>query len=1101
MQPASGSSRGRGRYASPPLPIPPSASSTLPLASSPSSPPTQSHLYADNYYNRAPSFDSGSEITPLTSLPRPSSDNRPDDTYNYSNQLDFDSTPVPLNLLSKRTTSMYDSQSSAAPGVGGGYLPERTPAGKGGKNGRPVYTQAAYPQPQALGPSSGGKDLSDSMNRYHSSSYQTANPSFGGSGSPPSPLLPAHQHHSPSPQLYDNTFYEREQLEQQRDDGDDMSSIPPPPQHQPTMMMPEPGDGGYGQGYGPAGDGGYGQGYGPGTPQYAYNTPYGYNFHYPHAYPPAQQYLRRRGPGTLFRHKTTKTVELTASGNFVVEIPVPEKVLSQGKFRHGREFTHLRYSAVCGDPNEFVDRGYTLRSAELGRQTELFIVMTMYNEDEILFAKTFKSVMKNIAYLCSKKRHAFWGPDGWQKVVVCVVADGRTKIHPRTLNMLGVMGAYQEGVIKTSISHEQVAAHVFELTTQVCVDTDLNVRGTNTGLVPVQVLFCLKEKNAKKINSHRWFFNAFGKVLRPNVCVLLDVGTKPTERSLYRLWKAFDTDPTVAGACGEICTEKGSYSHKLLNPLVAAQNFEYKMSNIMDKPLESVFGFIAVLPGAFSAYRFCALQNGSDGTGPLEKYFIGERMHGSHGDVKLGQANMYLAEDRILCFELVTKRNENWILRYVKDAKAETDVPDTIAEFISQRRRWLNGSFFAGVHAIAHFYQIFRSGHSPLRKFTICLQLLYNSINVVFNWFSLANFYLIFYFLSEGMVRNRDTDPFFGAGEVVFLVIRQIYIFAIAMIFIASLGNRPQGSRILYMACFALFAFIMALMLYMAGFSIYKTVDAAVKETQTTNPDGTVRTDPGKIPNLLERAAFRDLVLSTASTYGAYFIASFAYLDPWHMFSSFLQYLLLLPSFVNILMVYAFGNLHDVSWGTKGDNGPVDIAPVVVKKDDNGAKTATVDLPVNQHDIDAAYETFLRGLVPPPASKKKVSDGRSDKLKQEDYFRTFRTRVVLSWILCNAILIATLTTPAIAEKMGVYVGEASSDRGGGNSYLTFILWSVAVLSLVRFMGSMAYLCFQGSSGRHVDEREKWKTEKDGPVAVKHRGHGKAQDSAATIVQI
>ena len=29
-----------------------------------------------------------------------------------------------------------------------------------------------------------------------------------------------------------------------------------------------------------------------------------------------------------------------------------------------------------------------------------------------------------------------------------------------------------------------------------------------------------------------------------------------------------------------------------MNPLVAAQNFEYKISNVLDKPMESVFGLV-----------------------------------------------------------------------------------------------------------------------------------------------------------------------------------------------------------------------------------------------------------------------------------------------------------------------------------------------------------------------------------------------------------------------------------------------------------------------------------------------------------------------------
>lgn len=54
-----------------------------------------------------------------------------------------------------------------------------------------------------------------------------------------------------------------------------------------------------------------------------------------------------------------------------------------------------------------------------------------------------------------------------------------------------------------------------------------------------------------------------------------------------------------------------------------------------------------------------------------------------------------LAEDRILCFELVAKAKARWVLTYVKPSKAETDVPETAVELIGQRRRWLNGSFAA----------------------------------------------------------------------------------------------------------------------------------------------------------------------------------------------------------------------------------------------------------------------------------------------------------------------------------------------------------------------------------------------------------------------
>jgi len=253
-----------------------------------------------------------------------------------------------------------------------------------------------------------------------------------------------------------------------------------------------------------------------------------------------------------------KAVQLI-NGELVLECKIPTILYSFLPRRDEIEFTHMRYTAVTCDPDDFVGRGYKLRQniGRTARETELFICVTMYNEDEYGFTRTMYAVMKNISHFCARNKSRTWGEHGWQKIVVCVVSDGREKIHPRTLDALAAMGVYQHGIAKNYVNQKAVQAHVYEYTTQVSLDSDLKFKGAEKGIVPCQMILCLKEKNQKKLNSHRWFFNAFGKALNPNVCILLDVGTRPGTKALYHLWKAFDNDSNVAGACGEIKAMKG----------------------------------------------------------------------------------------------------------------------------------------------------------------------------------------------------------------------------------------------------------------------------------------------------------------------------------------------------------------------------------------------------------------------------------------------------------------------------------------------------------------------------------------------------------------
>lgn len=169
-----------------------------------------------------------------------------------------------------------------------------------------------------------------------------------------------------------------------------------------------------------------------------------------------------------------------------------------------------------------------------------------------MFARTLHGVMKNISYLCSRDRSRIWGPNGWTKIVVCIVADGRDKINPRVLSLLAALGVYQDGVAKNIVGDKAVEAHIYEYTTQLSIDPTMKFKAADKGITPCQILLCIKERNQKKINSHRWFFQAFCPLIQPNVCVLIDVGTRPGRSSIYHLWKAFDINSDLGGACGEI---------------------------------------------------------------------------------------------------------------------------------------------------------------------------------------------------------------------------------------------------------------------------------------------------------------------------------------------------------------------------------------------------------------------------------------------------------------------------------------------------------------------------------------------------------------------
>ena len=128
------------------------------------------------------------------------------------------------------------------------------------------------------------------------------------------------------------------------------------------------------------------------------------------------------------------------------------------------------------------------------------------------------------------------------------------------------------------------------------------------------------------------------------------------------------------------------------------------------------------------------------------------------------------------------------------------------------------------------------------------------------------------------------------------------------------------------------------------------------------------------------------------------------------MFTSFIQYLLLMPSFINILMIYAFSNWHDVSWGTKGSDKADVLPSAQIQKDEKGKATVIEEVDKPQADIDSQFEATVKRALTPYVPPKETEEH-----SLEDSYRNFRTRLVTSWIFSNAVLSIVITSDNVNQ--------------------------------------------------------------------------------------
>ena len=416
---------------------------------------------------------------------------------------------------------------------------------------------------------------------------------------------------------------------------------------------------------------------------------------------------------------------------------------------------------------------------------------------------------------------------------------------------------------------------------------------------PLHIFFGMKHFNKKKLDTHFWFFKGFCEdYLKPKYTLLVDLGTELSPDAITHLYKYLECRPLAAGICGEIVArtrhlDSNSWSlceNVAAYPVIWAQFIEYTIAHYLDKACESLFGFISVLPGAFSMYRLSAILPSNERkpqSCPLGKYLRG--MH----ELSLGfmKANMYLAEDRVMCRGILVS-SRPYFLAYIPQAVALTDTPTNMLVLLSQRKRWQNGSFFALWPVFKSFLAICKSRRGVGAKFALFFLLVFQIIVTFMSIMQVGTSYAMFSILVRNFYNYDETKSSLQKSYAD--ACENIYLTTLFFTVIVAIGlKKPSLGKYFY----GLITIIHAIGMF---FSIYLLIEY-------------ISTSPPELSwalyGLYGMLACMFLPILLGVLRRPYLIIEYIV--------GFVCYVALIPFNFITINIYSFANTDNISWGNR----------------------------------------------------------------------------------------------------------------------------------------------------------------------------------------
>ncbi|KAF2837194.1 glycosyltransferase family 2 protein [Patellaria atrata CBS 101060] len=311
----------------------------------------------------------------------------------------------------------------------------------------------------------------------------------------------------------------------------------------------------------------------------------------------------------------------------------------------------------------------------------------------------------------------------------------------------------------------------------------------------------------------------------------IDADTVVAPDSATRMIAAFLHDTRLIGLCGETSLTNANSSW-----VTMMQVYEYYISHNLTKAFESLFGSVTCLPGCFTMYRIRAAETGK----PL---FVSREIIEAYSITRVDTLHMknllHLGEDRYLT-TLLLKFHPKYKTKYNFRAHAWTIAPDSMAVFLSQRRRWINST----VHNLIELIPLQQlCGFCCFSmRFVVFLDLLSTIVQPVIVGYIIYLIYLL--------IHDSSIVP-----VTAFILLGAIYGLQ-AIIFIIRRKWEMIGWMIVYILATPLFAFLLPL------YSFWKMDDFSWGNTRiVTGEKGqkVVISDEGKFdPNTIPRKKWEE---------------------------------------------------------------------------------------------------------------------------------------------------------------------------------------------------------------------------------------------------